>query len=133
MPSSAPHGEEAALAAVSNHLLHLPAATDRLVCLIRALDGTWHRPFTTLECAALQSLFDPDDQFELDGTSDSAWRERIGNCVPRDAAAAIAGVMGRVLLSVWSGQAQQLVSEPVWVRPVAVALAVAGMGGEGAA
>lgn len=47
----------------------LPAADQRLVAVISALDGTWHRPFTTLELAALQSIFDVD----LDGTSDSAW------------------------------------------------------------
>lgn len=102
----------------------LPAATDNLVCMIRALDGTWHRPFTTLECAALQSLVDPDELFDLHGTSDSAKRERIGNCVPRDAAAAIAGVMGTVLLLVWSGERAMLSSTPVWVRDVAVALSV---------
>ena len=34
----------------------LPEQSDRLVAIIRVLDGTWHRPFTTLELAALQSL-----------------------------------------------------------------------------
>ena len=34
----------------------LPAGNDKLVAIIRALYGTWHRPFTTLELAALQSL-----------------------------------------------------------------------------
>src|SRR5205807_2618340 len=56
----------------------IPKATDKLVCVIRALDGTWHRPFTTLELAALQSLVDPADiheTFAFDGKSDSAWRE----------------------------------------------------------
>gem|GEM_PF-6227781 len=72
----------------------MPEATDQIVAIIRALDGTWHRPFTTLELAALQSLVDPEEFLELDGLSDSAWRERIGNAVPSDAAAAIAGVMG---------------------------------------
>lgn len=102
----------------------LPSASDRLVCMIRSLDGTWHRPFTTLECAALQSLVDPDELFVLSGTSDSGWRERIGNCVPRDAAAAIAGVCGKVLLGVWAGQTSMLADEPIWVRDVAVAMAV---------
>lgn len=102
----------------------LPAATDNLVCMIRALDGTWHRPFTTLECAALQSLVDPDEPFDLYGTSDSAKRERIGNCVPRDAATAVANVMGHVLLLVWSGESAPLSDTPVWVRELAVALSV---------
>jgi site-specific DNA-cytosine methylase len=105
----------------------LPAASDRLVAVIRALDGTWHRPFTTLELAALQSLFDPDDiaeGFTLDGQSDSAWRERIGNAVPPDAAAAIAGVMGTTLLLAMTGETFMLSSQPIWVQPIALALAV---------
>ena len=77
----------------------LPAANDKLVCRIISEDGTWHRPFTTLELAALQSIYDPDDYaeaeangepFQMDGTSDSAHRERIGNAVPRKAAKAMA-------------------------------------------
>ena len=102
----------------------LPEASDKLVCVIRALDKTWHRPFTTLELAALQSLVDPEDQIELDGLSDSAWRERIGNAVPPAAAQAIAGVMGTTLLLAWAGETFALGSTPIWVRPVAVALAV---------
>lgn len=126
----------------------LPAASAKLVAVIRALDGTWHRPFTTLELAALQSLVDPEQlqidaehddwarqraastgnasPFKLDGDSDSAWRERIGNAVPRDAAEAIAEVMGTTLLLAESGETFQLSSTPVWVRPVAVALTLPG-------
>src|SRR5207249_4660510 len=72
----------------------LPAPKQTLVAIIRALDGTWHRPFTTLELAALQGLLEPDEHLELEGRSDSAWRERIGNAVPSPTAAAIASVMG---------------------------------------
>ncbi|MBW7903813.1 MAG: DNA cytosine methyltransferase [Rhodocyclaceae bacterium] len=104
----------------------MPEATDKLVAVIRALDGTWHRPFTTLELAALQSLVEPEEQLELDGLSDSAWRERIGNAVPPAAAEAIAGVMGTTLLLAWSGETFLLSSTPIWVRPVAVALSVGG-------
>lgn len=103
----------------------MPAAADKLVAVIRALDGTWHRPFTTLELAALQSLVDPEEYLELDGLSDSDWRERIGNAVPPDAAEAIAGVMGTTLLLAWSGETFVLSAAPIWVRPVAVALTVA--------
>jgi len=102
----------------------MPAQDQKLVAMIRALDGTWHRPFTTLELAALQSLVEPEEQLELDGLSDQAWRERIGNAVPPDAAAAIAGVMGTTLLLAWSGETFMLSSMPIWVRPVAVALSV---------
>lgn len=103
----------------------LPEASDKLVAVIRALDGTWHRPFTTLELAALQSLVDPEEQLELDGLSDSAWRERIGNAVPPAAAQAIAEVMGTTLLLAWSGETFVLSATPIWVRPVAMALSVA--------
>lgn len=106
----------------------LPDATDKLVAVIRSIDGTWHRPFTTLELAALQSLVDPEEQLELDGLSDSDWRERIGNAVPPKAAQAIAEVMGTTLLLAWSGETFVLSSTPIWVRPVAVALSVAQRG-----
>lgn len=102
----------------------LPAPTQRMVALIRSLDGTWHRPFTTLELAALQGLVDPDEHMILDGASDSAWRERIGNAVPPPAAAAIAGVIGTALLLAWAGETFALGSTPIWVRKVAVAAAV---------
>jgi site-specific DNA-cytosine methylase len=102
----------------------LPAANDKLIAIIRALDGTWHRPFTTLELAAIQSLIEPEEHLELDGLSDQAWRERIGNAVPPYAAEAIAEVMGTTLLLAEFGETFQLSAMPVWVRPVAVALAV---------
>lgn len=100
----------------------LPAERDNLVCIIRSLDGTWHRPFTTLELAALQSLVDPEEKLELDGLSDQAWRERIGNAVPPAAARAIAEEIGRTLLLAWTGQTFALSSTPIWVRDVAVAM-----------
>lgn len=102
----------------------MPAANDRLTCIIRSLDGTWHKPFTTLELAALQSLVDPEEQLVLDGLSDSDWRERIGNAVPPAAAEAIAGVMGTTLLLAEAGETFMLSNTPIWVRPVAVALSV---------
>lgn len=136
MPYSVADPRETELPEISRQL---PAPADRLVCRITARDGTWHRPFTTLELAALQSLFDPDELFtaegraeasnreagfRLDGNSDSDWRERIGNAVPTDAAAAIASVMGRTLLLSWSGETFMLSADPIWVRPVTMALAV---------
>jgi site-specific DNA-cytosine methylase len=102
----------------------LPAADERVVALIIAADGTWHRPFTTFELAGLQSLVDPEEQLALDGLSDSAWRERIGNAVPPEAAEAIAGVMGTTLLLAWSGETFLLSEMKIWVRQVAVALSV---------
>ncbi|MBH9338474.1 DNA cytosine methyltransferase [Pseudomonas aeruginosa] len=102
----------------------MPAANDRLPCIIQSLDGTWHRPFTTLELAALQSLVDPEEQLVLDGLSDSDWRERIGNAVPPAAAEAIAGVMGTTLLLAEQGETFMLSNTPIWVRQVAVGLSV---------
>lgn len=95
----------------------LPAPDARLVAVIRALDGTWHRPFTTLELAALQSLFEPGETLELDGASDSRWREWIGNAVPPAAATAIGSVMAQTLLLAWSGETFILSSSPIWVEP----------------
>lgn len=104
----------------------IPQANEKTVAVIRALDGTWHRPFTTLEMAALQSLVEPEEYLELDGLSDEAWRERIGNAVPPRAGQAIAEVMGTTLLLAGAGETFQLSATPIWVRPVAVALSVAG-------
>lgn len=131
MPWSEPAGAVSAAAGHDNGRWsvadpRMPAPADKVVCRIRALDGTWHRPFTTLELAALQSLFDPEEKFELDGLSDQAWRERIGNAVPSDAACAIAGVMGTTLLLAWSGETFMLSAQPIWVRDVAMALTVRG-------
>ncbi|MHB0825134.1 DNA cytosine methyltransferase [Stutzerimonas nitrititolerans] len=103
----------------------IPAANDRLTCIIRSIDGTWHRPFTTLEKAALQSLVEPEEQLILDGLSDKDWSERIGNAVPPAAAEAIAHVMGTTLLLAAQGETFMLNNMPIWVRQVAVGLSVA--------
>ncbi|WP_434619305.1 DNA cytosine methyltransferase [Azospirillum sp. B2RO_4] len=103
----------------------LPAPNQQLVAVIRAMDGTWHRPFTTLELAALQSLVDFDRPgLELAGASDSLWREHIGNMVPPDAAQAMMGVIARTLLLAWSGETFVMSCDPVWVQPLTIALAV---------
>lgn len=129
VPWSSPTGAVSASACHDNGRWNvadprMPGQTDKLVAIIRSLDGTWHRPFTTLELAALQSLVDPDDLFDLDGVSDSAKRERIGNAVPPHAAQAIADMMGETLLLSWAGETFMLSSQPIWVQPVAVALSV---------
>lgn len=103
----------------------LPALTEQLTCLIIAADQTWHRPFTTLELAALQGLVEPDECPSLPGKSDSQWREWIGNACPPPACTAIASEMGRALLLAISGETFVLSATPVWVRPIAVAIAAA--------
>jgi hypothetical protein len=107
----------------------LPAPDQKTVAIIRALDGTWHRPFTTLELAALQSLIEPEEYLLLDGMSDSVWREHIGNLVPPDAATAIAEVMGTTLLLAGAGETFVLNATPIWVRNVALALTLPVQGG----
>lgn len=100
--------------------LHGPAVelTARGRLVIQAPDGTWHRPLTTLELAVLQGLPSQVDGewLQLDGRSDRAWRQRVGNAVPPPTAEAIARSMlatlrasdeGRLLLS----------STPRWVAP----------------
>ncbi|PHR17853.1 MAG: DNA cytosine methyltransferase [Sphingopyxis sp.] len=105
----------------------MPGPSERLTCIIESLDGTWHRPFTTLELAALQSLVDPEEQLVLDGLSDQAWRERIGNAVPPAAAQAIADVMGTTLLLAEAGETFMLNAMPIWVQQIAVGLSVSQM------
>lgn len=102
----------------------MPAPDEKLVAVIVAEDGTYHRPFTTFELGGLQSLYDPEEWVELDGLSDSAWRERIGNAVPSEAAEAIGEVMGTTLLLAWSGETFILSAQPIWVRPMAAGLAL---------
>lgn len=87
--------------------------------MILSTDGTWHRPFTTLELAALQGfpvLPGDADALVLDGRSQSAWRERIGNAVPVDAAQAIGSEMARTILLARSGQRFVLSAAPIWVE-----------------
>ena len=128
----------------------MPADTEKLVAVIRSLDGTWHRPFTTLELAAIQSLVRPEETwgrdayeqahidernlarlgeatgiFKLDGESDGAWRERIGNAVPPDAAEAIAHTMGVTILLARSGETFVLSAMPIWVQPLVTSISVA--------
>lgn len=86
--------------------------------LIVAADGTWHRPLTTLELAALQGF--PTTlggaPLVLHGTGSSAWRERIGNAVPPPAARAIAEQMLLTLVCA-DGAGFRLAPTPVWVAP----------------
>lgn len=69
----------------------IPADHERLdpVPVIISMDGTWHRPLTDYENAALQSfpLIMPDgNPLTLAGNSSARWRKRIGNAVPPDSA-----------------------------------------------
>lgn len=96
--------------------LDLDAQTNEVV--IRALDGTWHRPLTTLELAVLQGF--ParvgGEWLELDGRAHRGWRKRIGNAVPPPAARAIAGQMLTTLEASERGELL-LAGTPAWVAP----------------
>lgn len=85
--------------------------------VIISLDGTWHRPLTTLELAALQG-YDPADLMlsTLAGSSHTEWREHVGNRVPPPAAQAIAEVFGEALLRHRLGEGWRLDTREVWVR-----------------
>lgn len=82
-------------------------------------DGTWHRPLTLLELAALQGLPTVVDgkPLELSGRSSSRWAEAIGNAVPVPTAEAIARQMLITLANASAG-AFALSGEggDVWVR-----------------
>lgn len=100
--------------------------------------GAWHRPFTTLELAALQSLVTEDDLEalavgETSGPAslatcdytDTRRRQWIGNAVPRATAQAIGGVVLRALLAAEAGESFTLSSSAPWALPRRVAAALA--------
>jgi site-specific DNA-cytosine methylase len=95
-----------------------PRARPPFTPVIIAKDGTWHRPLTTLELAALQGfpLRVRGEPLKLAGDSHSSWRERIGNAVPPPAARAIAERM-LVTLTESALGAFTLSNAPVWVAP----------------
>lgn len=119
-------------------LVALPAPDDRLVARIIAQDGTWHRPFTTLDLTALQSIVDPEEifyrgedgawharmPFGLDSKSDAEIREWVGNAVPSESAAEMAGVIGEALLLADMGETFTLSTRDIWVAPLRISLAV---------
>lgn len=85
--------------------------------IIKAIDGTWHRPMTTLELAAIQGF--PTrvrgEWLRFAGGSHKVWRERIGNAVPPPAAEAIASSCLASLIAADQGTLL-LRGEPVWVQ-----------------
>jgi len=85
---------------------------------IISLDGTWHRPLTTLELAALQGLpvMINGKPLKLAGNSDARSREAIGNMVPPPAARAMAEVVLHALL-VASENAWEMSANDIWVSP----------------
>ncbi len=112
----------------------LPEDTESGALVIVAEDGTWHRPLTTLELAAIQGLPTtmPDGRpLTLAGKSQARSREAIGNAVPPPAAKAIGDLMLLALLPANSRThakrtpfgAGAILGTAIWVRRV-VALAL---------
>jgi site-specific DNA-cytosine methylase len=102
----------------------LPNPDDRLVARIVAMDQTWHRPFTTLELAALQAIVSARDFFDLLGGSDAQRREWIGNAIPADFARGMAETIGETLLLAGTGKTFTLSARDIWVKPGALALTI---------
>ena len=87
--------------------------------VILARDGTWHRPLTTLELAALQGfplVVNGKPLCFPGGTGSTRARKIIGNAVPPPAARAVAEQM---LMTLAHGALNSfaLSAEPVWVEP----------------
>lgn len=99
----------------------IPKDTESGVWMIIAPDGTWHRPLTTLELAALQGFpmtLADGRPLELTGKSDAKWRERVGNAVPPPAAQAIAETVMRSMLAHRTGDwLMDLNGSGIWVVP----------------
>lgn len=87
--------------------------------VIRAADGTWHRPMTTLELAVLQSfpVWHNGAWLELSKGTKEDHRARLGNAVPPRAAKAMARSCALTLKAAASGQLL-LSAEDVWVQPI---------------
>lgn len=92
--------------------------------IIRAADGTWHRPMTTLELAVLQGFpAQINGQWlKLTGESQAHHRLVIGNAVPVYAAEAIGRACIEALDEAHAG-AFSLSHRKVWVSPQPTELA----------
>lgn len=85
--------------------------------IIIAEDGTWHRPLTVLELAALQGFPTTvrDEPLKLYGSA-TGWREHIGNAVPPPTAQAIAEKMLVTLLASDAGSFVLDGGGSIWVE-----------------
>jgi site-specific DNA-cytosine methylase len=97
----------------------IPVDNESGVWIIKAEDGTWHRPLTTYELAALQSFsltMADGSPLTLAGKSDARWREAIGNAVPPVAAQVIAEQILPSLMASSLGE-WFMNSNQIWVHP----------------
>lgn len=86
--------------------------------VLPTVDGSWHRPLTTLELAVLQGFPATINgrPLTLAGKSSSRWREALGNAVPVGAAEAIARQMLLTLVHADAGVFALSSGGGVWVR-----------------
>ena len=105
-------------AAVADPRLPDPKKPPPFVPVIVAADGTWHRPLTTLELAALQGLplIHRGAPLQLAGAGHTRWREAVGNAIPPPAAQAVGEQLLLALLVAKLG-AFALSSNEIWVAP----------------
>jgi site-specific DNA-cytosine methylase len=98
-----------------------PRKAPEQIAVIISADGTWHRPLTTLELAALQGLPALVDgkPLALAGKSTAKHRERVGNAVPVGAAKAIGESLLTALLAAKLGT-WTLGSTGIWVEKRAI-------------
>lgn len=107
----------------------LPDGDERGIYLIQALDGTWHRPMTVLERAALQGLLDPEtlEHFvtAMGDAPASRVSEWVGNAIPPPAMEATLRAAGTAILLSRAGETCVLNSDtPAWVAPLARSVAM---------
>lgn len=87
--------------------------------VIRAPDGTWHRPMTDRELAVLQG-FPPDCILEgpsSSGKGTPGRREHIGNAIPAPAAEAFGREVVATLAASDAGEVRLLAGGDIWVEP----------------
>lgn len=101
--------------------------------VIISLDGTWHRPLTTLELAALQGL--PltvnGAPLKLAGNSEQRWREGIGNAVPVGAGEGIGNAMLDALLANEYHEIMYSTLTELWVRIMLARVGIVRIRGNG--
>lgn len=100
-----------------------PKKPPPFIPVIVAEDGTWHRPLTTLECAALQGypLELRGERLRFEGGR-TLVQEHVGNSVPPPAAQAIAEQMLVALIEARAGGMTLRGDAAVWVEPSKEAL-----------
>lgn len=97
----------------------IPKDNESGIWVIISEDGTWHRPLTTLELAALQGMpmIHNGQPLKLAGNSEATWREHIGNGVPLQTAQAIGDqILATLLPNIMGDWHWDLDDNLIWVK-----------------